>query len=53
MSIMWQSYINATLDCFQRGKYCQAIIDILLLLNSNKDSHTAKLEDLFKALLNN
>ena len=28
---IWQSYINAILDCLQSRKYCEAIIDDLLL----------------------
>ena len=29
---IWQSYINAILDCLQSRKYCEAIMDDLLLL---------------------
>ena len=29
---IWQSYINAILDCLQSKKYCEAIMDDLLLL---------------------
>ena len=28
---IWQSYINAILDCLQSKKYCEAIVDDLLL----------------------
>ena len=28
---IWQSYINAILDCLQSRKYCEAIMDDLLL----------------------
>ena len=45
-----QSYINAILDCLQRRKYCEAIMDNLLLFTPTKTSHFAKLEDLLKAL---
>ena len=31
ISSMWQSYINAILDCLQSRKYCEAIMDDLLL----------------------
>ena len=48
---IWQSYINAILDCLQSRKYCEAIMDYLLLFNPSKRSHIAKLEDLLKALL--
>ena len=50
---IWQSYINAVLDCLQSGKYCEAIMDGLLLSTPSKKSHIAKLEDLLKALLKN
>ena len=49
---MWQSYINAILDCLQSIKFCEAIMDDLLLTLS-KSSHTAELKDLLKALLQN
>ena len=50
---IWQSYINAILDCLQSRKYCEAVMDDLLLLAPSKCSHIAKLEDLLKALLKN
>ena len=50
---MLQSYINAILDCLQSRKYCEAIMDVLLLFTPSKGSHIAKLEDLLKALLKN
>ena len=50
---IWQSYINAILDCLQSKKYCEATIDDLLLFTLSKSSHIAKLEDLLKALLTN
>ena len=46
----WQSYINAILDCLQTRKYCEAIMDDLLLFTPTKTSHFSKLEDLLKAL---
>ena len=36
---IWQSYINAILDCLQSRKYYEAIMDDLLLLLLQK-SHT-------------
>ena len=42
---IWQSYINAILDCLQSRKYCKAIMDDLLLFTPTKKSHIAKLED--------
>ena len=50
---IWQSFINAILDCLQSKKYCEAIMDGLLLFTPSKSSHIAKLEDLLKALLKN
>ena len=49
----WQSYIYVILDCLQSRKYCEAIMDDLLLFTPSKDSHMNKLEDLLKALLKN
>ena len=51
--VIWQSYINAILDCLQSRKYCEAIMDnlLLLLFMQTKKSHIEKLEDLLKALL--
>ena len=43
---IWQSYINAILDCLQSKKYCKAIMDDLLLFTPSKNSHITKLEDL-------
>ena len=48
---IWQSYINVILDCLQSRKYCEAIMDDLLLFTPSKESHMNKLEDLLKALL--
>ena len=48
---IWQSYVNAILDCLQSRKYCEAIMDDLLLFTPPKKSHMDKLEDLLKALL--
>ena len=50
---IWQSYINAILDCSQNRKYCKAIMDDLLLFTPMKSSHFDKLEDLLKALQKN
>ena len=50
---IWQSYINAILDCLQIRKYCQAIMDDLLLFIPSKRSHFDKLEDLLKVLRKN
>ena len=50
---IWQFYINAILNCLQNKKYCETIMDNLLLFTLSKNSHIAKLEDLLKALLKN
>ena len=50
---IWQSYINAILDCLQSKKYCEAIMDDLLLFTPSKEAHMNKLEDLLRALLKN
>ena len=50
---IWQSYINATLNCLQGRKYCEAIMDDLLLFTPTKSSHFEKLKDLLKALHKN
>ena len=48
---IWQSYINAILECLESRKYCEAIMDDLLLYTPSKKSRIAKLEDLLKTLL--
>ena len=50
---VWQSYINAIFSCLSSRKYCEAIMDDLLLFTPTKESHFAKLEDLVKALCKN
>ena len=50
---IWQSYINAILDCLETRKHCKEIMDDLLLFTPTKKVHMAKLEDILKALLKN
>ena len=50
---IWQMYINTFLNSLQSRKYCEAIMDDLLLLTPSKKAHMDKLEDLLKALRNN
>ena len=50
---VWQSYMNAILSCLSSRKYCEAIMDDLLLFTPNRQSHFDKLEDLLKALCKN
>ena len=40
---VWQSYINAILSCLSSRKYCEAIMDDLLLFIPNKQTHFEKL----------
>ena len=47
---IWQSYINAVSDCLQSRKYCELIMNDLLLFTQSKKSHIATSEDLLKAL---
>ena len=47
---VWQSYINGILNCLSSRKYCEAIMDDLLLFTPSKESHFHKLEDWLKAL---
>ena len=50
---IWQCYINAILDCLQSKKYCEAILDEILLFTPSKSSHIPKLENFLKTLLKN
>ena len=50
---VWQSYINPILSCLSSKKYCEAIMDDLLLFTSNMKTHFEKLMDLLQALCKN
>ena len=50
-SPIWQTYINTILNCLESRKYCESLIDNVLLFTPSKQSHMRKLEDLLKALL--
>ena len=50
---IWQTNINAILNSLQSRKYCEAIMDDLLLFTPSKKVHMDKLEDLLKALRKN
>ena len=50
---IWQVYINTILNSLQSRKYCEAIMDDLLLFTPSKKVHMDKLEDLLKALRKN
>ena len=47
---IWQTYINSILNSLQSRKYCEVIMDDLLLFTLSKEVHMDKLEDLLKAL---
>ena len=51
--MVWQLYINAILSCLSSRKYCEAIMDNLLLFTPNKQTHFEKLVDLLQALCKN
>ena len=50
---IWQTYLNTILNCLESRKYCEAIMDDVLLFTPSKQSHMRKLEDLLKALHKN
>ena len=50
---IWESYINAILNCLQSRKCCEAIMDNPMLFTPTKSSYFDKLEDLLKALCKN
>ena len=50
---IWQMYINTILNSLQSRKYCEAIMDDLLLFTPGKKVHMDNLEDLLKALRKN
>ena len=50
---VWQSYINAILNCLPNTKDCEAMMDDLLLFTPKKEPHLEKLKDLLKALCKN
>ena len=50
---VWQLYINAILSCLSSRKYCEAIMDDLLLFMPNKQTHFEKLINLLQALCKN
>ena len=50
---IWQMYINTILNSLQSRKYCEVIMDDLLLFTQSKKVHMHKLEDLLKALRKN
>ena len=51
--LIWQMYINTIHNSLQSSKYCEAIMDDLLLFTPSKKAHMDKLEDLLKTLRKN
>ena len=51
--VVWQSYINAILNCLSSRKYCEAIMDDLLLFMPHKQTYFEKLVDLLQVLCKN
>ena len=51
--VVWQLYINAILSCLSSKKYCEVIMDDLLLFTPNKQMHFEKLIDLMQTLCKN
>ena len=47
---IWQSYINTILNCLERRKYCEAIMDDLLLFTPSKQMHMSKIGRLIKGI---
>ena len=52
-SFMSKPFYMQYTNCLQSKKYCEAIMDDLILFTLSKESHVSKLEDLLKALLKN
>ena len=50
-SPIWQSYINAILDCLQSRKFGKAIMNNLILFTPSKESHINRLEDILNAFI--
>ena len=50
---IWQTYINTILNSLQSRKYCEVIMDDLVLFTPSKKAHIAILEELLKALRKN
>ena len=47
---IWQMYINAILNSLQSKRYCEAIMDDLLLFTPSKKAHIAKLRGSFESI---
>ena len=47
---IWQAYINTILNSLQSRKYCEVIMDDLLLFTLSMKAHMDKLEDLLEGI---
>ena len=47
---IWQSYINAILECLQSMKHCEAIMDYLLLFTPSKKAWYGKIRTSVKSV---
>ena len=47
---IWQTYINTILNCLESRKYCEAIMDDLLLFTPSKPSQINKVRRLVKGI---
>ena len=48
---IWQSYTNAILDCLQSRKYCETIMDDLLLFTPIKEISHGKIRRSTKGII--
>ena len=48
---IWQGYINTTLNCLESRKYCEAIMDDLLLFIPSKQMHMRKIRRFTESLV--
>ena len=49
--VVWQLYINAILSCLSSRKYCEAIMDDLLMFMPNKQTHFEKTSQLIVSIV--
>ena len=47
---IWQTYINAMLDCLLSRKYCEAIMDDDVIVHSNKEITYSKIGRFIKGV---
>ena len=47
---IWQSYVNAILECLQSRKHCKAIMDKFITIHSLKEITCSKIRRLIKGI---